>query len=105
MNTPRTIRLARTATTMVLDASTPALRGSKFCLLYRAAHGENAPTEVHTAAWAGPCDDDSREAHTALCSELAAAASTVGDAGSDGYILLRGEGCDGSDVWARYTAV
>lgn len=98
----RTIALVTTETTETLPANTPALSVARFAREYRDAHGEAAPTEVHTAPmWAGP---DSAEAHELLCMVLAADASTLEAVGSDGYVLLRGAG-DGCDVWARYTTV
>lgn len=94
-----TIRLAATKT---LAADTPALGLARFARLYREAHGEDAPAEVHTAPmWAGP---DAAEAHEALCAELTDDARTLDQMHSGGYVLLRGAG-DGCDVWARYTTV
>lgn len=95
-----TIRLAATDTTETLASDTPALGLARFARLYREAHGDAAPAEVHTAAlWAGV---DAAEAHEALCAELADDASTLVAVGAEGYVLLRGQG-DGCDVWARYT--
>lgn len=102
MSTTRTIALVTTEASETLDAATPALPVARFARMYRDAHGDAAPTEVHTAPmWAGP---DAAEAHEALCVELADAASTLDAVGAEGYVLLRGQG-DGCDVWARYTTV
>ena len=95
-----TIRLAATDTTETLAASTPALGLARFGRLYRAAHGEDAPAEVHTAPmWAGV---DAAEAHEALCAELVEDASTLDamPAGETCYVLLAGQGEGGCDVWA-----
>lgn len=99
----KTITILATDTTETLPASTPAMARARFERTYRGAHGagEEVPAEIHTAPlWAGP---DAAEAHEALCAELADDASTLDAVGSEGYVLLAGQG-DGCDVWARYRA-
>jgi hypothetical protein len=100
----RTIRLAATDTTETLSDNTPALSRARFERLYRAAHGPEVPAEVSTAPlWAGG-GADGIASHVALCDELDDDASTLDAVGSEGYVLLAGQG-DGCDVWARYTTV
>ena len=74
MSTTITVTILATRTREILAATTPAMGRARFERAYRAAHGDSAPDEVHTAAlWAGP---DGAEAHEALCVELADAAGT-----------------------------
>ena len=95
------IIVAATKTREDVSIDTPAMGRARFERMYRKAHGDNAPDEVHTAPlWAGP---DSATAHEALCAELAEDAQPLGlvVGGDGGYALMRGWG-DGCDVWVRF---
>lgn len=92
-----TVTIRSTGTTETIPADRAAIGASAFRAMWqRAFGGEECPEELHAV---DPTGDSGVPAFLADVAERAVTLSTVAIGGT-GYVLLPGEGVDGSDCWA-----
>ncbi len=95
-----TVTIAATDTTESIPGDRPAIGAAALRAMWgRAFRGEGCPFEIHDVDLTG---DSGIPAFLAGVTDRAVTLSTVA-IGGQGYVLLPGEGVDGSDCWAHIT--
>lgn len=95
-----TVTIAATDTTESIPGDRPAIGAAALRAMWqRAFRGEECPFEIHDV------DPTGESGVPAFLADVAGRATTLSMVaiGGQGYVLLPGEGVDGSDCWAHIT--
>ena len=94
------VTITATDTTESIPGDRPAIGASALRAMWgRAFRGEECPVEIHDV------DPTGESGVPAFLADVAGRATTLSMVaiGGQGYVLLPGEGVDGSDCWAHIT--